>query len=1041
MKTMIRILPALAAIGLVATTPSVGAPSLSLRNSFRIGNGGVLCTAQSKPLTPNLKSMFDRGYSIVCRDAATPVGQINVMRKGIDDPVARVAKNRDAGIACEAPAPAQIEGLSGATVAACVEKESGLAYQSWVWSDSRTTYVVEGLAGYESALKLALRTAAADAPVKGDVEVATTSAGDPAAFARAQAGSLDSESALAEAYSRNNDGSYAEAAEFFQALVERDASGTETNARTAEYLANQALQESNQKNFAAAETLFARASTPAALGEPITGRLLRNFYAIHQLNEGKVDKAIAELDKPVVSVKAVGTADAALASGAITPAVADRINRDNQSLAQMGGSVDASLQPFERAAILDAQALQLQGVAYRIKNDFPKARAKFDDSIAAMGSVREGKLNSTGWLRSSIQSEQGLMAEKEGRIPEAQRMFEDALTTVEIGHPQTAIALAAKARFAGFLARHGQGDRAMTMFAEVVKEGQNVPGALTSTRNLLSPYFALLAQRAPSDPTAVDAMFQASQVMLRPGIAQTQALLARELSGGDDEAASLFRQTVALTREIARTTGEIARMTSTPNPDEKDVLLAAQKRLARSERDQTALQSQLNKYPRYRVLAPETMSVAELQKSLRPSEAYFKVTMVQQDVYGMFVTPDEARAYRIPATTKQLDDAVAKIRDSVVKIENGQMATYPFDIRLARRLYLALLGPVDAQVHAAKNFIYEPDGPLLQLPANLLPSEQAGVDAYTARLKARNADEYDFRGIAWLGRDHDVSTVVSPRSFADGRTTSASRAKMAYLGLGENAKPGDNPFFVPPPALNDDCAWPVDNWNNPISSSELYLAANIIGTDKSALITDGQFSDTAIEGKSDLNDFRVIHFATHGLVTAPKPSCPARPALLTSFGGGTSDGLLSFKEIFDLKLDADVVVLSACDTAGMATVGATREAGVTTGGNFALDGLVRAFVGAGARTVIASHWPVPDDYDATKRLISGLFTAPPGTAIAAALREAQIGLMDDANTSHPYYWSAFAIVGDGERPMLPANEQPAQQVTSTGGAPATASRR
>ncbi len=71
---------------------------------------------------------------------------------------------------------------------------------------------------------------------------------------------------------------------------------------------------------------------------------------------------------------------------------------------------------------------------------------------------------------------------------------------------------------------------------------------------------------------------------------------------------------------------------------------------------------------------------------------------------------------------------------------------------------------------------------------------------------------------------------------------------------------------------------------------------------------------------------------------------PARPALLTSFGGPQSDGLLTFKEIYDLRLDADIVILSACDTAGKATVQATREAGVTSGGGNALDGLVRAFI-------------------------------------------------------------------------------------------------
>jgi CHAT domain-containing protein len=155
------------------------------------------------------------------------------------------------------------------------------------------------------------------------------------------------------------------------------------------------------------------------------------------------------------------------------------------------------------------------------------------------------------------------------------------------------------------------------------------------------------------------------------------------------------------------------------------------------------------------------------------------------------------------------------------------------------------------------------------------------------------------------------------------------------------------------------------------------------------------------------------------LVTAPRPDCPARPALVTSFARDGSDGLLSFREIFDLKLDADVVILSACDTAGSATAAVSREAGVATGGNYALDGLVRAFVGAGARSVVASHWPVPDTYDATKRLIGGMVNAQPGQPLASALEAAQEKLMDDPETSHPYYWAAFIILGDGSKPLVP----------------------
>ena len=110
-----------------------------------------------------------------------------------------------------------------------------------------------------------------------------------------------------------------------------------------------------------------------------------------------------------------------------------------------------------------------------------------------------------------------------------------------------------------------------------------------------------------------------------------------------------------------------------------------------------------------------------------------------------------------------------------------------------------------------------------------------------------------------------------------------------------------------------------------------------------------------------------------------------------------------------------------------ASTAATREAGLSSGGDVELDGLVRAFVAAGGRTVLASHWPVPDDFNATQRLITGLFSAPAGTPTVTALRMSQRQLMDDVNTSHPFYWSAFAVVGDGEIPVIRAKQQIAQR--------------
>ncbi|MEY2927537.1 MAG: hypothetical protein RL367_2014, partial [Pseudomonadota bacterium] len=281
--------------------------------------------------------------------------------------------------------------------------------------------------------------------------------------------------------------------------------------------------------------------------------------------------------------------------------------------------------------------------------------------------------------------------------------------------------------------------------------------------------------------------------------------------------------------------------------------------------------------------------------------------------------------------------------------------------------------------------------------------------------------------IAWLGRDRMVSTAVSAQSFVDVRNIPASQASRRYLGVGQNS-PTEKLSYAPhSDAGRDPCDWGLSLWNKPISSAELKLASSMLGGTDNLVITGDGYSDTALRERTDLKDFRIIQFATHGLVTAPHPGCPARPALVTSYGPRNSDGLLSFKEIFDLKLDADTIILSACDTAGSATAAATREAGITTGGNFALDGLVRAFVGAGARAVIASHWPVPDDYDATKKLMSGVYEGGTHQSVGESMRLSQVRLMDDPLTSHPYYWAAFAIVGDASKPLTSDDTQLAKQ--------------
>ena len=1005
-----------AAAALAMAGEAQAAPQpISTRQNFRIGSGeGVLCLAQSMASHASLKSMFDRGFEIVCRDAAVPIGTVHALRlEGADDPVARLQQLRSAQVACNAAGTDQVEDVGTVTVSKCTRIDNpAVGYRVYQMKRGKLLYSAEGLEGYDSALRLALRSVVADRPIEGEVDVALTGATDPAAFARVQAGTLDRSRALAEAYRRNNAGSYAESAEFFGAVTR----GELGRAAQTEALVNEALQKSNLGNFAEADELLERARN--LLGNDVlVARQLRNYRAMHLLNQGLVDEALAELDKPLP--EAARLPDPAIRRLEIDRATAARLNADSSASSQIatgGGALEVE----EKAQILDAQVELLRGSAFRLTGKLDEAAASLTKADAQLAKVRGGRLTSIIWMRAQVLSDFGAIAEARGDRAEAERYYRAGVTLLEIDYPGTAVLQSARGRLAAYLASVGDRNAAIELFRQIVRAHVGSANSPPSLARILAPYADLLLEKS-TDPASIDELFSASQIMLRPGIAQTQAVLARELSGGSDEAARLFRQSVTLTRQIERSRSELARLelAAQPTPGQAMRMQTLTTSIAEFQRDQVATQASLGAYPRFRAVIGDILPMSELQRILKPGEAYYKLTVVDNLVFGILVTPTSARAVKLESTANELDDIVNRLRRTISTVSEGELVTFPFDVLLAQRLYGQLFGPVAAEMSGLNHLIFEPDGAMLRISPNLLVRDTASIEAYAARI-AGGGDPFDFRGISWLGRDLDISTSVSAPAFRDVRLAPRSDGSRLYLGLGDNARAseGDRAVIA---SRDEECALPINAWSKPISAMELNLASRMLsngGRSRTDVVTGAAFSDTGLKSRKDLDDYRIIHFATHGILSSGKPRCAAQPALMTSFGGEESDGLLTFREIFDLRLDADLVILSACDTAGAAGATATEEAGLGSGGELALDGLVRAFVGAGGRLVIASHWPVPDDYNATERLIGGLFSVPPGTATVTALRRSQDQLMDEAKTSHPYYWAAFAVVGDGRSPLL-----------------------
>jgi CHAT domain-containing protein len=178
----------------------------------------------------------------------------------------------------------------------------------------------------------------------------------------------------------------------------------------------------------------------------------------------------------------------------------------------------------------------------------------------------------------------------------------------------------------------------------------------------------------------------------------------------------------------------------------------------------------------------------------------------------------------------------------------------------------------------------------------------------------------------------------------------------------------------------------------------------------------------ALSKSGVLKDHRIVHFATHGLVageTASLTRSLAEPALMLTPPDQASeenDGLLTASEVAQLVLDADWVILSACNTAAAASGVADEVLGAE-----ALSGLARAFFYAGARALLVSHWYV--DSDAAVKLTTRAITElrhNPGIGRAEAMRRATTMLIADTSrpstwmpASHPAVWAPFAVVGEG----------------------------
>jgi CHAT domain-containing protein len=482
-------------------------------------------------------------------------------------------------------------------------------------------------------------------------------------------------------------------------------------------------------------------------------------------------------------------------------------------------------------------------------------------------------------------------------------------------------------------------------------------------------------------------------------------------SAGNDRLAQLVRKDQDLAAEAERLDKAIVEAVS-KEPSKRDNI--SEQRI-RDRRDEVSKERGdlervfVRDFPNYAALSkPEPLTTKEIQSLLDKDEA---LVVIDLDEYSFVwvVTKDRAdwKAILIPAAqaSKTIETLRAALHPDSPKT---------FDRALAHQLYRQVLGPVEEIISQKTRLSFVLGGALTSLPPQVLLMS--------------NPEGKDLASLDWLVRKYAITilpSVASLKVLRGGKAVAVAAKPMIGFGdpiFDRAAQTVGRPKVA---TLNQSLtsfyrgvtadmkalaeALPA----LPETADELRAVAKILGA-KSEDIKLGEAASVATVKNQRLDNYRVVYFATHALVAGEVEKfakVKAEPALVLSTPENPSendDGLLRASDVAMLKLNADFVVLSACNTAAGDKPGAEG-----------LSGLARAFFYAGAKSLVVSHWDV--DSDATVTLMDGLFEAlkvNPHLSHAEALRLSMLKMIGNSAKSdlaQPKFWAPFVVVGEPQR--------------------------
>lgn len=483
-----------------------------------------------------------------------------------------------------------------------------------------------------------------------------------------------------------------------------------------------------------------------------------------------------------------------------------------------------------------------------------------------------------------------------------------------------------------------------------------------------------------SEPALVSSAFRAVQLLNQTGTATTVSRLGARLGAVSPELGELARHREALrARWFATDAGQ----------DETRTELA----VAIDALDQRLA----TEFPQYVELAGAIdLPLDVVQAQLRGGEAMISYTVRDSQTIAVVVTQDESHVVPIDIGALDLSYLVEDLRRSL-DMTGGRLPSFRSDV--AFDLYQTLLAPVEQVLDT------RPDHLILAL-SGVLESVPFSV------LVADEPQGKPLPELSWVVDRYSVARVPSVSSLVMMRQlTTTAAATTPFLGIGDPLLDGNAgdfrglPFkaaFTTRGGVDSAALQSLPRLTE--TAGELRQLLQTLGGSDEALLLGEMATERRVKAMP-LQDYRVVAFATHGLVAGEVGGYSEPGLVLTPPQSPDSedDGYLSASEIAELNLNADLVLLSACNTAAPGEVGAEG-----------LSGLAKAFFFAGAKALLVSHWSVESASAAelTTRLMQQRMDDK-ALSYAAALQKAMISLRDDADSdyAHPALWGSFEVVG------------------------------